>query len=40
MEVIWTKQAIRMVNEFVDYIAQDDYQTAEQWALARFQHSS
>ena len=33
MEVIWTKQAIRMVNEFVDYIAQDDYETAEQWAL-------
>jgi plasmid stabilization system protein ParE len=33
MEVIWTKQAIRMVNEFVDYIAQDDHETAEQWAL-------
>lgn len=33
MEVIWTRQAIRMVNEFVDYIAQDDYTTAEQWAL-------
>lgn len=33
MEVIWTKQAIRMVNEFVDYIAQDNYDTAEQWAL-------
>lgn len=33
MEVIWTKQAIRMVNEFVDYIAQDDYETAEQWAV-------
>ncbi|MDZ7690423.1 MAG: type II toxin-antitoxin system RelE/ParE family toxin [Balneolaceae bacterium] len=33
MEVIWTRQAILMVNEFVDYIAQDDYETAEQWAL-------
>jgi len=33
MEVIWTKQAIQMVNEFVDYIVQDDYKTAEQWAL-------
>jgi plasmid stabilization system protein ParE len=33
MEVIWTKQAIQMVNEFVDYIAQDNYSTAEQWAL-------
>lgn len=22
-----------MVNEFVDYIARDDYPTAEQWAL-------
>ena len=33
MEIIWTKQAIRSVNEIVDYIAQDDYDTAEQWAL-------
>ena len=33
MEVIWTKQAIQMVNQFVDYIGQDDYETAEQWAL-------
>lgn len=33
MEIIWTRQAIEMVNEFVDYIARDDYQTAEQWAL-------
>lgn len=33
MEVIWTSQAIRMVNAFVDYIAQDDYSAAEQWAL-------
>jgi plasmid stabilization system protein ParE len=33
MEVIWTKQAIRMVNEFVDYIGQDDYEAAKQWAL-------
>lgn len=33
MEVVWTRQAIRMVNEFVDYIAQDNYSAAEQWAL-------
>ncbi len=33
MEVIWTKQAIQMVNDFVNYIAQDDYETAEKWAL-------
>jgi len=33
MEVIWTKQPIRMVNGFVNYIAQDDYETAERWAL-------
>lgn len=32
-EVIWTRQAIQMVNEFVDYIAQYDYATVEQWAL-------
>jgi plasmid stabilization system protein ParE len=33
MEVIWTRQAIQMVNEFVDYIARDNYLTAEKWAL-------
>ena len=33
MEVIWNKQALRMVNNFVDFIAQDDYSAAEQWAL-------
>ena len=33
MEVIWTKQAIEMVNAFVNYIAQDNYTTAKQWAL-------
>ena len=33
MEVIWTRQAIQMVNDFVNYIAQDNYKTAEQWAL-------
>jgi len=32
MEVKWTRQAIKMVNEFVDFIAQDDYSTAAQWA--------
>lgn len=32
MEVVWTRQAVRMINEFVDYIAQDDYSAAEQWA--------
>lgn len=33
MEVIWTRQAIRMVNEFVDYIARDNYSAAGRWAL-------
>lgn len=33
MEVVWTRQAVRMINENVDYIAQDDYSAAEQWAL-------
>jgi len=33
MEVIWTRQAIQMVNDFVNYIAQVNYKTAEQWAL-------
>ena len=33
MEVKWTRQAIQTVNEFVDFIVQDDYATAEQWAL-------
>jgi len=33
MEIIWTRQALQMVNDFVNYIAQDDYATAEQWAL-------
>jgi plasmid stabilization system protein ParE len=33
MEVIWTRQAIQMVNDFVDYITQDDYETAERWVI-------
>lgn len=33
MEIIWTRQALEMVNEFVDYIARNDYQAAERWAL-------
>lgn len=37
MEIIWTRQALEMVNEFVDYIARDDYQTAERWALELMQ---
>lgn len=37
MEIIWTRQALEMVNEFVDYIAGDDYQTAERWALELMQ---
>lgn len=32
MEVIWTRQALQMVKEFVDYIARDNYTTAENWA--------
>lgn len=33
MEIVWTIQALRKLNEFVDYIAQDDLATAEKWAL-------
>ena len=33
MEIIWTNQALRKLNKFVDYIAQDDVVTAEKWAL-------
>ncbi|NBC02389.1 MAG: type II toxin-antitoxin system mRNA interferase toxin, RelE/StbE family [Bacteroidetes bacterium] len=33
MEVIWTNQAVQKLNKFVDYIAQDNYSTAENWAL-------
>lgn len=32
MEIIWTRQALDMVNHFIDYIAQDDPATAEEWA--------
>jgi plasmid stabilization system protein ParE len=33
VEIIWTNQAVRKLNKFVDYIAQDDFITAENWAL-------
>ena len=32
MEIVWTNHALAMVNDFVDYIAQDDYITAKKWA--------
>ncbi len=37
MEVIWTKQVLRMVNEFVDYIAENDYSVAETWSVELMQ---
>jgi len=33
VEIIWTNQALRKFNKFVDYIAQDNLVTAEKWAL-------
>ncbi len=33
MEIVWTNQALRKLNKFVDYIAQDNLVTAEKWAL-------
>ncbi|PKD44252.1 type II toxin-antitoxin system RelE/ParE family toxin [Rhodohalobacter barkolensis] len=33
MEIVWTNQALRKLNKFVDYIAQGDLVTAEKWAL-------
>ncbi|MBE9048605.1 type II toxin-antitoxin system RelE/ParE family toxin [Pleurocapsales cyanobacterium LEGE 10410] len=33
MEIVWTNQALHKLNKFVDYIAQDDVVTAENWAL-------
>ncbi|MCH8556577.1 MAG: type II toxin-antitoxin system RelE/ParE family toxin [Balneolia bacterium] len=33
MDIIWTNQAIKKLNDFVDYIARDDLATAESWAM-------
>jgi len=33
VEIVWANQALRKLNEFVDYIAQDDLVTAEKWAI-------
>ncbi|MCH8486834.1 MAG: type II toxin-antitoxin system RelE/ParE family toxin [Candidatus Cyclonatronum sp.] len=33
MEIIWTNQALNRLNEFVDYIARDNPEAAEKWAL-------
>ena len=33
MEIVWTNQALRKLNKFIDYIAQDDVFTAEKWAI-------
>lgn len=33
MEIVWTNQALRKLNKFVDYIARDNLITAEKWAL-------
>lgn len=32
MEIVWTNQALNKLNKIVDYIAQDDFVTAEKWA--------
>jgi len=32
MEIVWSNHALAMVNDFVDYIARDDYTTAKKWA--------
>ncbi|MDR9419667.1 type II toxin-antitoxin system RelE/ParE family toxin [Gracilimonas sp.] len=33
MEIVWTNQAFHKLNKFVDYIAHDDFDTAEKWAV-------
>jgi len=33
VEIVWTNQALHKLNKFVDYIARDDFVTAEKWAL-------
>ena len=33
MEIVWTNQAVKKLNDFVDYIARDDFETAESWAM-------
>jgi len=33
VEIVWTNQALRKLNKFVDYIARDNLVTAEKWAL-------
>jgi toxin ParE1/3/4 len=33
MEVIWTRQAVRQLNKYADYIAQDNVLAAEKWVL-------
>lgn len=33
MEIIWTNQSLDKLNKFVDYIARDDADAAEKWAL-------
>lgn len=31
MEVIWTKQSIRQLNNYADFIAEDNLSAAEKW---------
>jgi len=33
VEIVWTNQALLKLNKLVDYIARDDVDTAEKWAL-------
>jgi toxin ParE1/3/4 len=33
VEIVWTNQALRKLNKFVDYIARDNLVSAEKWAL-------
>jgi toxin ParE1/3/4 len=33
VEIVWTNQALQKLNKFVDFIARDDVEIAEKWAL-------
>lgn len=34
MAVIWTKQSVRQLNKYADYIAEDNVLAAEKWVLS------
>jgi len=37
MEIIWTQKSVQRLNEYIDYIALDDYLKAEKWAFELIQ---